>query len=176
MSNTYTKESPSSGINASNRKISLVRKVLISFLVIFLALQFIRPLRNNGNAESPVDISHFLQVPDSVMAIFKTSCYDCHSNHTNYPWYVNINPVGFWMRSHINDGKRALNFSDLSSFTPKKLDHRLNDIAEQVEEREMPLSSYTLIHRQAKLDAKQIEMIKAWTVDARKQVGFNRNF
>ena len=174
MSTLYDRESPSSEIDSSNRKIRLVRKVLISFLVLFLALQFIRPLRNNGNAESPTDISHLLHVPDSVLTIFKTSCYNCHSNHTDYPWYVNINPVGFWMRAHINDGKRALNFSDLSSFTPKKLDHRLNDIAEQVEDREMPLSSYTLIHRQAKLDAKQIEMIKAWTVDARKQVGYQK--
>src|SRR5689334_16312973 len=127
MSTLYDKESAFSGIDSSRRKIRLVRKVLISFFVFFIAIQFIRPLRNNGDAESPADINHILRVPDSVLSIFKSSCYDCHSNHTNYPWYVNINPIGFWMRAHINDGKRALNFSDLSSFTPKKLDHRLGE-------------------------------------------------
>ena len=106
------------------------------------------------------------------MNILKQSCYDCHSNNTVYPWYTNINPVGFWMRGHINDGKRAINFSDVSVLDKRKLDHRLEDIAKQVENREMPLTSYTLIHRYAKLDSTQIQLIKRWTDTARKQLGY----
>lgn len=152
----------------------MIRKILIVLLVIFVAIQFIRPERNSGMAATNADITHYVSVPDTVLKMFQRSCYDCHSNHTEYPWYVNINPVGFWLRGHINDGKRAINFSDLSSFDKRKLDHRLSDIAEQVEKKEMPLSSYTLIHTYAKLDSGQIQIIKAWADAAKKEVGYQK--
>jgi Haem-binding domain len=156
----------------SNKKISIVRKILITILIVFLVIQFIRPERNNGLADGPNDITHFVQVPDTIQHILKTSCYDCHSNHTVYPWYALINPVGLWLRDHINDGKRSINFSDLSGFTKKKLDHRMGDITETVEKGEMPLDTYTFIHRYAILDSGQISMIKAWVISARKEIGY----
>ncbi|MDP4130966.1 MAG: heme-binding domain-containing protein [Bacteroidota bacterium] len=150
----------------------MIRKILIVFLILFLALQFIRPARNTGVASSGSDITHYVHVPDTVMHILITSCYDCHSNHTEYPWYTNISPIGLWMRQHINHGKKAINFSDLSSFTKKKLDHRFGDIAEQVEKDEMPLPSYTFIHTYAKLDSGQVKLIKSWTDSARRELAF----
>jgi hypothetical protein len=148
----------------------VIRKILLVFLLLFLALQFIRPARNSGSESSGKDITHYVHVPDSVMHLLRSSCYDCHSNHTDYPWYVNINPIGLWMRQHIIHGKRAINFSDLSGFPKKKIDHRLGDIAEQVEKEEMPMGSYTFIHRYASLDSSQVKLIKAWTVSARKEL------
>ena len=150
----------------------MIRKILITLLVIFVAIQFIRPERNNGSMNGPQDISHFVQVPDTIKKILVTSCYDCHSNYTVYPWYATINPVGLWLKNHIDDGKKSLNFSDLSSFSKKKLDHRMKDIAEQVDSREMPLNSYTIIHRYAILDSGQVLLIKNWTVEARKEIGY----
>ena len=150
----------------------IIRKILIFLIFVLVAIQFIRPARNLGSAESAADLTHFVHTPDSVLHILKTSCYDCHSNHTVYPWYVNINPVGLWLDNHVNEGKEAINFSDLSVFTKKKLDHRFGEIAETVEKGEMPLSSYTLIHRSAKLDRGQIQLIKNWVVDARKEIGY----
>ncbi|HMC84750.1 MAG TPA: heme-binding domain-containing protein, partial [Chitinophagaceae bacterium] len=152
----------------------MIRKILIGLLVALVLIQFIRPARNNGSMSSANDITHYVKVPDTIMHMLKTSCYDCHSNHTQYPWYVNINPVGFWLRSHINDGKHAINFSDLSAFDKKKLDHRLGDIAETTAKHEMPLSTYTLIHTYAKLSDDQINMIKEWTDAARKEVGYQK--
>jgi len=152
----------------------MIKKILIVLLIVLILIQFIRPARNLGAIASATDITHYVHVPDTVMHILKISCYDCHSNNTVYPWYTNINPVGLWMRSHINDGKRAINFSDLSKFNKKKLDHRLGDIAEQVEDKEMPLWSYTLIHGYAKLDSGQITILKNWTEAARKEVGYQQ--
>jgi len=152
----------------------LIRKILIILLVTFLAIQFIRPARNSGIAESSSDITHYVHTPDSILNILKKSCYDCHSNHTDYPWYVNINPVGLWLRYHVNNGKESINFSDLSGFSKKKLDHRMGDIAEQVEKSEMPLNTYTFIHRYAILDSGQIKMIKDWTIAARKEIGYQK--
>jgi hypothetical protein len=152
----------------------MIRKIMIIILIIFLALQFIRPERNNGSINGPHDISYYVQVPDTIKKILITSCYDCHSNHTIYPWYAEINPVGLWLGNHIEDGKRAINFSDLSGFTKKKLDHRMGDIAETVEKKEMPLDSYTFIHRYAILDSGQIQMIKDWSASARKEIGYEK--
>jgi hypothetical protein len=151
----------------------IIRKVLIFLVVIFVAIQFIRPARNLGLAKTAHDLTHYVHTPDTVLQILQTSCYDCHSNHTDYPWYVNINPVGMWLRSHINDGKEAINFSDLSGFSKKKLDHRFGDIAEMVEKREMPLWSYTIIHRYAILDSGQITILKTWVDSARKEIGYH---
>ena len=150
----------------------IIRKVLIFLLVTLLVMQFVRPARNLGSAIGANDVSHFVHTPDTVLRILQSSCYDCHSNHTDYPWYANINPVGLWLRNHINDGKEAINFSDLSGFSKKKLDHRFGDISESVEKREMPLSSYTLIHRYAILDSGQITILKTWVDSARKEIGY----
>jgi Haem-binding domain len=155
-------------MNLRKRSFHILKQALIVLLVFFVAMQFIRPERNNGSPTGPRDISHYVQVPDTVQKILVTSCYDCHSNHTVYPWYVNINPVGLWLKNHIDDGKRAINFSDLSAFTQKKLIHRLGDISEQVHEKEMPLSSYTFIHRYAVLDSNQMKLVMEWAEAAKK--------
>ena len=138
------------------------KRIIVILLIIIVLIQFIRPARNLGSAATSKDITHYVYVPDTVMQILKTSCYDCHSNHTYYPWYANINPVGLWLQGHINDGKRAINFSDLSSLDKRKLDHRLGDIAKATKEHEMPLSSYTIIHTYAKLGDGQIALLKQW--------------
>src|SRR3982751_2595053 len=96
------------------------RKILIALIIILILIQFIRPERNNGIAATPRDITHYVQVPDTVMHILQRSCYDCHSNYTVYPWYTEINPIGLWLNSHIEEGKRAINFSDLSKFDSHK--------------------------------------------------------
>lgn len=152
----------------------MIKKILVVLLIALVVIQFIRPSRNQGAIATATDITHYVRVPDTVMQILKVSCYDCHSNNTVYPWYTNINPVGFWMWGHIKDGKRAINFSDLSRFDKKKLDHRLGDIAEQVEGGDMPLPSYTIIHGYAKLDSGQVAILKSWTDAARKEVGYQK--
>jgi len=149
-------------------------KIIIILIVVLILIQFIRPARNNGLAATPQDITHYVQVPDTVMHILQRSCYDCHSNHTVYPWYANINPLGLWLDNHVADGKRAINFSDLSKFDARKLDHRLKDIAEDVESGDMPLASYTLIHTYARMSKNEIKTIKDWTLDARKEMDTTR--
>ena len=146
------------------------QKILIGLLILLIGIQFIRPARNSGAMASPTDITHYVTVPDTVMHVLQRSCYDCHSNHTVYPWYANVNPVGLWLNNHINDGKHAINFSDLSSFDKRKLDHRFGDIADEVESKDMPLSSYTLIHTYAKLDSSEVKLLKEWTEQARKEL------
>lgn len=150
----------------------MVKKILIAVLIVFVAIQFVRPARNNGNAAGPSDITQVVTVPDSVMAVLKTSCYDCHSNHTEYPWYTNVNPVGMWLHHHVDEGKGELNFSEFAGYSKKKADHKLDEVIEQIEKKEMPLSSYTIMHGDAKLSAHQAEMLINWAKGARQQIGY----
>jgi hypothetical protein len=141
----------------------VLKRILIALLIIFIVIQFIRPAKNISQGISAHDISTKYPVPDSVEAILKVACNDCHSNNTRYPWYAEIQPVGWWLSSHIKDGKRGLNFSEFASYRIKKQFHRLDDINEMVKKNEMPLSSYTLIHTDAKLTGNQKLILANWT-------------
>jgi hypothetical protein len=138
------------------------KKISITIFAIFIVLQFIRPTKNEGIALTENDIVYTLNIPANVQQILKTSCYDCHSNQTNYPWYTNIQPIGLWMQSHVNEAKEELNFSEFKTYKTKRQKHKLEEIADEVKEHEMPLSSYTLIHKDAVLTPEQITLLTNW--------------
>ena len=92
------------------------KRFLLLLLLVFIGIQFFRPAKNKSEGISANDITAKYAVPDDVKAILKTSCYDCHSNNTNYPWYSNIQPVAWWLKDHIDEGKRELNFSEFASY------------------------------------------------------------
>src|SRR6478735_5420860 len=117
----------------------MLRKILLILLIVIIIAQFIRPPHNNGNAASANDITHAVQVPDSVMSLLKIACYDCHSDHTRYPWYNNITPVNWWLHNHVTEGKRHFNFSQFNTGSFKRRAKRLDEVAETVEKHEMPL-------------------------------------
>ena len=85
----------------------------------------------------------------------KAACYDCHSNKSVYPWYTYTQPIGWFVKNHIEEGKEHLNFSEFGSYTAEKQAHKLEECYELIEKGEMPLSSYTLIHKEAVLTTEQ---------------------
>ena len=109
-------------------------------------------------------------IPDTVQKILSVACNDCHSNQTLYPWYVNIQPVGWWMQNHINDGKRHLNFSEFNSYKPEKAAHNMKETIDRVKEKDMPLNSYTWIHKNAILSEGQIQILTGWADSIRKSI------
>lgn len=149
--------------------------MMVTLVILLVGIQFIRPKQNQGKADGPNDITHYVPVPSNVQAILKRSCYNCHSNHTDYPWYFQINPVGFWMASHIRHGKEELNFSDLSGMSERRISHKLVSIADQVENQDMPIGSYTWIHTNAKLSNTEIKIIKDWTAMASQHITMKNN-
>lgn len=80
----------------------------------------------------------------------------------NYPWYANIQPVGLWMQSHVNDGKRHLNFSEFGSYPEKKAKHKFEEIEDATSNGWMPLGSYLLIHGDARLSPEQAKAVSEW--------------
>jgi hypothetical protein len=141
-----------------------ISKLIVSLLVIFLLLQLI-PRKNNNilAVASARSIEKIHAIPDSALQILKTSCYDCHSNNTVYPWYANIQPVSLWLHNHIEEGKEELNFSEFGDYSIRRQFHKLEEISIEVEEGEMPLSSYTVIHKDAILNQTQKLVVLSWT-------------
>lgn len=148
----------------------IIRIILICLLVALVVIQFIRPPKNKSDGISANDISTKYNVPADVQDILKISCNDCHSNNTSYPWYWQIQPVAWFMNGHINDAKHHLNFSEFTTYKIGKQYKQFDNIKKEVKSGDMPLSSYTLIHRDANLSDSQKLAIANWTAAARKQL------
>jgi hypothetical protein len=140
----------------------MLKKIAWLLLFALIVIQFFQPKKNVAGAPSPNQIDAALSVPDDVKKVLQTSCYDCHSNNTAYPWYSRVQPVGWWLQHHVNEGKSELNFDEFGSYRLRRQYHKLEEIIEQVKKGEMPLSSYTLIHGDAKLSAAQQVMLTNW--------------
>jgi hypothetical protein len=138
------------------------KKIGYGLLGILVIMQLLRPTRNISAQSSPSEISLHYPVPTDVQAILKFSCYDCHSNNTRYPWYTNIQPVGWWLQSHVNDGKKHLNFSEFGSYPEKKAKHKFEELEEAMTDGWMPLETYTFIHQDAKLSPEQYKTVAQW--------------
>ena len=139
------------------------KKILWIVLIVFIVIQFIRPAHNTNTQVLTTDITNTIVVPDKVLDIFKNSCYDCHSNNTRYPWYVNIQPMGWFMANHIKNGKADLNFSEFGTYSKRKQSNKLKSIGMSVTDGSMPLSSYTIMHKDAKLSQQEKKLVTDWT-------------
>ncbi len=136
--------------------------IFLSLLIILIALQFFRPDKNQGILSTGEDLFSQVYVDDSIKALLETSCFDCHSNHTNYPWYGHLSPVSLFLNKHIVEGKKELNFSEWSNYTDKDKISKLVDIYDEVEGGDMPLESYLKIHKDAALSEHEKNLILSW--------------
>jgi Haem-binding domain len=142
----------------------LIKKISAILIVLLIVMQFFRPTKNiNGStAAFNNDISKVLNVPANVQLMMQTSCYDCHSNNSKYPWYANVQPVAWWLNHHIEEGKQEINFNEFATYRLRRQYRKLQEIVDQIKEDEMPMSSYTLIHKNATLSAEQKNIIITW--------------
>ncbi|HJY21380.1 MAG TPA: heme-binding domain-containing protein [Hanamia sp.] len=140
----------------------VLRIVLVILLSVFVGIQFIRPAKNVSEEIGANDITAKYHIPDEVHQILKVSCYDCHSNNTYYPWYWQVQPVMWFMNDHINEGKRHLNFSEFSSYAARRRYKKLKEISKEIKSGDMPLRSYTMIHRDAVLSPAQKITVENW--------------
>lgn len=140
-----------------------VKKIFIAIIVLLVVIQFFRPDKNNSNEET-YSIATKYDVSAKLNGILKTSCTDCHSNKTEYPWYANLQPVAWWLDHHITDGKGHLNFSEFTKLPIAVQNHKFEEIVEMVEKHEMPLPSYTYLglHKEANLSEEQRNIIIDW--------------
>ena len=140
----------------------ILKIVAIVLILAFVVIQFFRIDKAAPPVKQDETLQAAVNVPPDISLILGRSCSDCHSNLTVYPWYVNIQPVAWFMKDHIDDGRRHLNFSVFNTYTPKKKAKKLEEICEQVESAEMPLPSYLWIHSDAVLKDTEAKALCDW--------------
>lgn len=144
-----------------------MKKIGLGALILLIGIQLIQPARNENGQALPTDISKTVFIPENVKSLLQAACYDCHSNNTNYPWYANIQPMGWLLANHIMDGKKELNFSEFGTYSDRRQLSKLKSIASQVKDDEMPLASYTMLHKNARLTKEQKALIIDWALNAK---------
>ncbi|WP_262245849.1 heme-binding domain-containing protein [Parapedobacter soli] len=143
-----------------NGKRTKAYKVILTVLLsVFVLMQFITPQRNLSSVPAGQVFVDSFKVDAKVNAILSVSCYDCHSNNTQYPWYTNVQPLGWFMADHITEGKEKLNFDDLPNYSPRRINSKFSQIIEQIEKGKMPLSSYTWMHSGAQLNKEEKQLL-----------------
>jgi hypothetical protein len=143
------------------------KKIALAGIIVLALIQFIQPARNQSGQVLETDVSRIITVPDPVQTSLKKACYDCHSNNTDYPWYTYVQPIGWLMSNHIRNGKEKLNFSDFGAYSKRRQASKLKSIASQVENDEMPISSYTWMHKNALLSQTEKDLIITWANSTR---------
>jgi len=144
------------------------KKIGLILLGVFVVMQFFRITKTNVPVVASNDFIEITNPSPEVKEILKSACYDCHSNESRYPWYSEVAPVSWWLQHHIDEGKEHLNFSIWGTYSEKRADHKLEECAEEVEEGEMPLNSYTWTHSDARLTAEQKELMEDFFNSLRK--------
>jgi hypothetical protein len=138
--------------------------------IVFIAIQFFRPVLNKSNQVPDTDISKIVTTSDSVLFFLKNACYDCHSNNTIYTWYSNIQPMGWLMANHIRKGKKELNFSEFGSYSQRRQLSKLDGITNSMKDNIMPLKSYKIMHKNAQLSTSEKALLINWVQRARDSI------
>jgi len=147
-----------------------MKKVLLLLLVALIAIQFFRPEKNIHPQPQPANIASVYPVPANVDSILVKACNDCHSNNTRYPWYNNIQPVTWWLNHHVDEGKEELNFDEFATYAAARKYDKIKETKKEVDEGEMPISSYTLVHAEARLTDAEKQALTSWSENIRKQM------
>ena len=149
------------------------KKILLGLLMVLILIQFFQPARNKSSELSSTDIKKTFSIRGNVQLILKISCYDCHSNNTNYPWYSKIQPFGWLLAKHIKNGKAELNFNEFSSYSLRRQISKLTGIGNSVKDGTMPLTSYILIHKNARLSNEDKALLIGWAMSTKDSLSAN---
>jgi len=136
---------------------------LVLIVVLLVVIQFVPVKAPSNNINTSNDLVSVEKLDADVSVILKTSCYDCHSCQTHYPWYSYMAPVSWLVANDVKEGRAKLNFSDWGLNNKRRKIRQLEDIKEQVQQGEMPMGIYTVIHKKAKLTESQKQLLVKWT-------------
>lgn len=121
----------------------------------FLLIQLV-PYGRSSHSNPPAT-NPFQWTDPQAEAVARESCYDCHSNETEWWWATNIAPFSWLVQRDVDEGRSRLNFSDWTG------QPSADEVQEVVNEGEMPPMQYTLIHPGAKLtDAEKQTLVQGY--------------
>jgi hypothetical protein len=131
--------------------------------LLLAAAQLVRPPRTNAPVDRWPALVEQTEMPPEVAAVLQRACADCHSNRTRWPWYSAVAPVSWFVIDHVNHGRRHLNVSEWPPFDAARAREMPRDICEEVRSGRMPLRSYLILHRDARLRPADVEAICRWS-------------
>lgn len=143
-----------------------IKKILIVLAVIFIAIQFIPSGIPENNPDDKNSIVHSNLIAGPVLEQIRKSCFDCHSNQVQFPWYSKLAPTSWLLANHISEGRSHLNFSEWEAYSNREKIGLLEEIKDEVGSGKMPLKSYLLIHKDAKLNSEDISALLKWADEA----------
>jgi len=135
----------------------------LGLIAILIILQFFQPEQNNIPPDPEEDMLSLVSPPEAIAKLIRNACYDCHSNQTDYPWYSRVSPVSLYLNRHIVKGKEDLNFSVYGQLEKTDKIGIFADCCDVLDAGTMPLQSYLLIHKDARLTQEEREMLCNWT-------------
>jgi hypothetical protein len=139
-----------------------VKIILSALAIILIVIQFLPSGMPDNRTEDEKSIVFSSLVTEPVLTQLRKSCFDCHSNQTIFPWYSKLAPSSWFLADHIKKGRSQLNFSEWETYSRREKVGQLEDIVDEVKSGEMPLKSYLLIHRKARLGKEEISTLSEW--------------
>ena len=136
----------------------MLKKILVGIVLILGLIQLIPLDKINPKVDSKVA----LKTDENIMKILKKSCYDCHSNETKWSVYSKIAPLSFKILSNVNRGRDALNFSNWQDIKEDIKIARLKRAIKTVNNKQMPLSAYLSLHKEAKISQEERKVLVKW--------------
>jgi hypothetical protein len=143
--------------------LNVLKAAAVFFALLLAGAQFVRPARVNPPAVAGQSLEEHARVPPEVAGVLERSCMDCHSNRTDWPWYSNVAPASWFVIDHVNHGRRHLNFSRWGEYDRRDRLELLDGICVTTKGGSMPLDSYTLVHRGARLTHRDWQTLCWWS-------------
>jgi len=137
-------------------------KILLIIGILFVLIQFIRIDKINPSFEVSQDFINMMTPDPNISETLKGACYDCHSNQTIYPWYSNVAPISFMLRSHIKGGRQHLNYSEWGVYNERERLNKIDEMIEVLEDKRMPMKSYTWLHPNGKVKGEKTNALIEW--------------
>ena len=129
----------------------MLKKTLLVILVVGIGIQFVSVPTNQNDEVLKTDFFQHIEAPINIQTMVESSCYDCHSNNTNYPWYGRVRPFVWFLQKHIREGKDDLNFSTFQEYSGRMQREKIRSVISQLRDGKMPLEEYLWMHSEAKL-------------------------
>ena len=134
-------------------------KIILAVILVFGIMQLFRVEKFDYQEPTENGVILYEMPSKQVAQLLDETCLNCHSNQIDYPWYSEVAPVSWWIADHIEEGRERLNFSEWGQYSDAKKEHKAEESWEEVEEKEMPLESYTYLHSEADLTAEEREIL-----------------
>jgi hypothetical protein len=144
------------------KMLKILKYSAILLALVFAGAQFVRPARSNPPEVAGRSLEAHARLTPEVKTVLRRSCMDCHSNRTEWPWYSQVAPASWLVVDHVNHGRRHLNFSDWSSYDREEAGRVLKSICKEAQGGTMPMPSYTLVHRDARLSGNDVKTLCDW--------------